>query len=58
MSLEVGVWEGLDDHLVGVIEGFLASDGDWTRSEVGKLEPPVKKVLLECSHAHSFIYFV
>ena len=42
----------------GVVDRFLALNGDWTRSEVSTLEPLVNKVLLEHSHAHSYIYCV
>lgn len=42
----------------GVSGGVLALDGAWTRSEVIQLEPLVNEILLEHSHAPSFMYYL
>lgn len=47
---------GWEATRLDVVERFLVLDGDWTRSEVQKLEPLVNKVLLEHRPAHSFLY--
>lgn len=51
VSLEVGIWQD-------VVEPFLVLVGGWTRTEIHKLESLVNKVLLEHSHAHSFMYYL